>query len=215
MIILAPALVKKKIKQKFLVGVNTRSFLKSTYSTDLSVYLRVLVPLAPFLVVKKKSQFLKTFTGTLLIWPGELLDTLALILYSNPIFFNTKLFDFSIFINKASYVLYYIFKVPLFSTWLVVFSNYSHLGAPSSKNFNLISTETLFYSMSWLEREASELFGIFFFNKQNNRKLITDYFFKVYPMLKWVPSIGFSEVYVSSEGFFTTRKIKVFNSTLS
>ena len=58
-------------------------------------------------------------------------------------------------------------------------------------------------------------FGICFLAKITNRKLVTDYFFKVYPLLKWVPSIGFTEVYCSAEGFFANRSVKVFNSCLS
>ena len=129
-------------------------------------------------------------------------------------FANSKLFDISAYVGVASAVtLYYIFLVPTFSSWLIVF-----LGAASrarGARSGVVSIEVLFKSAAWAEREASELFGVWFFFKKNNRKLITDYFFKMYPMLKWVPSIGFSEVYVSAEGFFANRPVKVFNSALA
>ena len=49
---------------------------------------------------------------------------------------------------------------------------------------DVLSIESIFKSAAWAEREVSELFGVFFFLKVSNRKLITDYFFKIYPMLK-------------------------------
>lgn len=182
---------------------------------DLAI--RLLLPTVPFKAVSKKSASALLKNETILVWPQENLDQLGLILYSNPLFTNAKLFDISAYIRNESgshTVVYYIFNLPLFSTWLVLFIKYcSH--QPKAGAGGLVSLELLFKSAAWAEREAGELFGIFFFFKRNNRKLVTDYFFKVYPMLKWVPSIGFSEVYLSAEGFFANRPVKVFNSALA
>jgi len=58
------------------------------------------------------------------------------------------------------------------------------------------------------------MFGFCFKGKQNNRKFMTDYNLKMYPMLKSNPSIGFSELVQSGEGSFTHRPVRAFGLTL-
>jgi len=198
------------------------AFSEATFSYRVDIFFRLLIPAALFLTVTKsyKSIFLNTYTY-LLVSP-HFIDVFTLLLFSNPLFANTKLFDLSAFINNSSKdvfkCVYYVYKVPTFSTWLVFFTPYENLSSGKSvacTRTKLVSIEKLFKSASWAEREVSELFGIFFLSKITNRKLITDYFFKIYPLLKWVPSVGFTEVYCSAEGFFANRAVKVFNSSLS
>jgi ribosomal protein S14 len=178
----------------------------------IDVFLRLLLPTVFFFSLKKTHKTVLFNFYSFLFWPVVFLDLLAIIIFSNPIFLNVQFFDLSAFINSSlanKLTLYYTFKIPLFATWLVVFLPLT------SSNVVAPSLEILFKSLAWAEREVSELFGFYFFFKKNNRKLITDYFFKINPLLKWVPSIGFSEVYLSSEGFFKNRSIKVFNASLS
>lgn len=184
----------------------------------LDIFLKLLVPGVTFLLLEKLTRNFISGKILTVLWPAEHLDILGLLLYANPIFLNTSLFDFSAYSGlkneKSALVLFYLFKVPIISGWLVVFIN-QKLGVNSGKVVNVVSLEILFKSLSWAEREVSELFGVFFFFKKNNRKLISDYFLKVYPMMKWVPSVGFSEIYLSSEGFFFNRPVRVFNGALS
>ena len=191
---------------------------------QVDLFLRLLLPAAPLLFIRdvKRTLFLSHFS--IFIIASEFMDLLSLVLLSNPIFVNTILFDISAFIknsaNMAFKVVYYTFKLQVFKAWLIVFLSYESLfgssgGVSAPNKGHLISIEKLFLSAGWSEREAGEMFNISFFNKVTNRKLITDYFFKIYPLLKWVPSTGFSEVYCSSEGYFTNRSVKVFNSALS
>ncbi len=230
---------KKKLQPSVLVGVASNSFLgllaggtpgalttKGAAQTQsigslkyrLDLFLKLLAPASRFAIFKKKGASSNVFFFSFVLWPAEFLDLLALLFYSNPIFSNTKYFDTSAFLKQGrkrfTLVLYYVFKVPLFSSWLIVFVETGSTTATKDAP-RVLSLETLFRGAAWAERELSELFGFFFFFKSNNRKLVTDYFFKVYPLLKWVPSIGFSEIYVSSEGFFFLRPVKVFNSSLS
>lgn len=210
---------KKAPLQRNKKIANISSFSEVTFSYRVDVFFRLLLPATLFITVFKsyRSVFLNSYTY-LIVAPNTL-DMFNLLLFSNPIFINTQLFDISAFINNLNSrcfkVLYYIYKLPTFSTWLVLFLPYENLtnsiGAPSK----VISVEKLFKAASWAEREVGELFGIFFTSKITNRKLITDYFFKVYPLLKWVPSVGFTEVYCSAEGFFANRTVKLFNSALS
>lgn len=185
--------------------------------TRLDVFLRLIISSSIFFVFKKKNVNFFRSIQKLILWPSEYFDLLSLLLYSNPLFMNTKCFDLSAYWNSLNFkgVLYYIFKISGMSCWLIIFINIKYKKNKYSKVNKVISQEVLFKSMAWAEREVSELFGLFFFFKSNNRKLITDYFFKIYPLLNWVPSVGFSELYLSAEGFFFNRSIKIFNSTLA
>lgn len=192
-----------------------------SFSYRIDVFLRLLLPSAMFTSITKSYENILLNQFTYMVITPNFIDLFNLVLFSNPLFLNTKLFDISGFISNTGTnsfkVLYYIYKVPSFSTWLVFFTPYENLTARKSfgQQTKLISLEKLFKAAAWAEREVSELFGIFFVSKITNRKLVTDYFFKVYPLLKWVPSIGFTEVYCSAEGFFANRSVKVFNSSLS
>ena len=190
-----------------------------SFSYRVDIFFRLLLPAAMFTTVSKNYQSTLLNQFTYMIISPAFLDIFTLLLFSNPLFLNTKLFDVSAFISNAHSntfkVLYYVYKIPSFSTWLVFFTPYESFTTNSSCRTKVISIEKLFKAAAWAEREVGELFGICFLAKITNRKLVTDYFFKVYPLLKWVPSIGFTEVYCSAEGFFANRSVKVFNSCLS
>lgn len=53
---------------------------------------------------------------------------------------------------------------------------------------------SLFPGAGWLEREVWDLFGIFFLNNLDLRRILTDYGFKGYPLRKDFPVTGFTEV---------------------
>lgn len=186
----------------------------------LDIFFRILIPSINFISLTKFKSFQKNSSIFISVIPYELLDLVVLILYSSPLFFNTVFFDISCFFfsqrGELYKIIYYIFKVPLFHTWFSLFVPYAK-NCTTEFNFKnkIISLEKLFKSLSWGEREVSEMFNISFHGKVSSRKLLTDYFTKVYPLLKWVPSIGFSELYCSAEGYFLLRGVKVFNSSLS
>lgn len=64
-----------------------------------------------------------------------------------------------------------------------------------SINHKAQSVESIFRNAWWLEREASEMYGIFFLNKKDNRSLLLDYSRNEFPMLKDFPTEGFYEIY--------------------
>jgi NADH/F420H2 dehydrogenase subunit C len=58
----------------------------------------------------------------------------------------------------------------------------------------LPSLSNLYLSSNWFEREAWDLFGIFFYNHSRLRRILTDYGFVGYPLRKDFPCTGFYEV---------------------
>lgn len=50
----------------------------------------------------------------------------------------------------------------------------------------------------WVEREISEMFGIQFEDKKDNRRLLLDFSYIGNPMLKSHPVTGFIEVYYNA-----------------
>ena len=64
-----------------------------------------------------------------------------------------------------------------------------------STNNNLNSIDTIYKNASWLEREVSEMFGINFINKKDNRSLLLDYSRNEFPLLKDFPTEGYYEIY--------------------
>lgn len=57
------------------------------------------------------------------------------------------------------------------------------------------SISNLFNNSKWVEREISEMFGIFFLNKIDSRNLLLDYSYIGYPLLKLFPITGNIEIY--------------------
>lgn len=56
------------------------------------------------------------------------------------------------------------------------------------------SCETLYFSAGWFENEIFDLFGVFFSNHTNLRRILTDYGFEGYPLRKDFPLSGFVEL---------------------
>lgn len=66
-------------------------------------------------------------------------------------------------------------------------------------NWTLLNSITEnFLNANWLEREVSELHGIFFINKKDLRNLLLQYGDNSAPMLKNFPSIGLREIFYDS-----------------
>ena len=61
-------------------------------------------------------------------------------------------------------------------------------------NLFINSLNFLFESSNWLEREVWDLFGIFFIQHNDLRRILTDYGFKGYPFRKDFPLTGYIEL---------------------
>jgi NADH:ubiquinone oxidoreductase subunit C len=62
------------------------------------------------------------------------------------------------------------------------------------KTQHITSTESIYSSSNWLEREVFELSGVFFANKQDTRNLLLQYGDLSKPFMKHFPSIGYIEL---------------------
>lgn len=63
----------------------------------------------------------------------------------------------------------------------------------------LDSVSNIYKSAVWYEREVWDLFGVFFSNNPDLRRILTDYGFEGYPFRKDFPQIGFFEIRYDDE----------------
>lgn len=57
------------------------------------------------------------------------------------------------------------------------------------------SITSIYKAANWWEREAWDMFGVFFLNHPDLRRILTDYGFEGHPLKKDFPLTGFLEVY--------------------
>jgi NADH-quinone oxidoreductase subunit C len=57
-----------------------------------------------------------------------------------------------------------------------------------------MSLSELYASAAWLEREVWDMFGVFFLNHKDLRRILTDYGFDGFPLRKDFPISGFKEI---------------------
>lgn len=100
--------------------------------------------------------------------------------------FFTTLNTFSFFNKEIKSLFFYLFHF-YFLSYRLIFC--------FSGSSSLYSVEGSYPNASWLEREFSEMYGLFFYNKTDSRNLLLDYTFTDHPLSKTYPCTGFSEIF--------------------
>jgi NADH-quinone oxidoreductase subunit C len=147
-------------------------------------------------------------------------------LYKNTIYVypsKSKQFDFLYILKNSSYFLFKIlsdigvvdfpkkkkrFKLTyiLLST---IFNLRLHVTFFLNSTSSINSVYNLWESSTWAEREVWDMFGIWFTNSKDTRKILTDYNFQGYPLRKEFPLIGYNEIY------FNESNSKIMQSSIS
>lgn len=83
------------------------------------------------------------------------------------------------------FYIYYIYSLKMRLT--IILSN--------KNNSPIKSIERFYKNANWLERETAEMYGIFFKNKKDCRKLLLDYTKDENPLLKDFPTEGTNDVF--------------------
>jgi NADH:ubiquinone oxidoreductase subunit C len=66
--------------------------------------------------------------------------------------------------------------------------------------FNTIESSSMYYRSSvWLEREIWDMFGVYFINHFDLRRILTDYGYPFHPLRKTFPLQGFSYIYFNAQ----------------
>lgn len=114
--------------------------------------------------------------------------------------FFYKKYRFNLFYNFCSYKYNY--------NLLLIFFVKILLNYPYSKG--IYSLIKLYKSMNWLEREIWDLFGIFFKNHVDFRRILTDYGFYGFPLRKDFPLMGYYEIrYDDFDNIIIKEKLQI------
>lgn len=68
-----------------------------------------------------------------------------------------------------------------------------------SLNTIITSISSIYKASTWLEREVYDLFGIYFYEHKDLRRILTDYGFKGFPLRKDFPLTGYVELRFNEE----------------
>ena len=107
-------------------------------------------------------------------------------------YYNNLDEKFFFFFNKYKTIIFYNYLNLTTKTKL-----FFYFFLPNNFNYSINSIDRIFFSANWLERETSEMYGIFFSNKKDHRKLLLDYSSFENPLLKDFPLEGNKQVFFS------------------
>lgn len=115
----------------------------------------------------------------------------------NSFFFKTMLIDINTFDYNKNFFLNN--KFLNLNCIIYLYYNYNHsfkinLLTFTNINNSIITIENIFFNSTWIERELSELYGIFFLKKKDIRNLLLDYNYIGNPFLKKFPNCGYIEI---------------------
>ncbi len=143
--------------------------------------------------------------------------------FKKSLFFKYNLLiDMSIvdfLLNKNRFLLYYNLLSVFFNFRIYIYFFFNDfIIFNNNLNTFIYSISNIYLSANWLEREIWDMFGIFFINHKDLRRILTDYGFLSYPLRKDFPLTGFLEVRYDDtlkniviEKLKLTQEFRVFN----
>jgi NADH:ubiquinone oxidoreductase subunit C len=179
-----------KLFFKYILFHTNQIFLKYLHRNDknLNIYLTETNFYYTCLHIKLSSLFYST----------QLIDIFAYELPTNNNLINQTESKIPLINNS---IIVYNFHSILFQQrfFIFLYLNSKNNRNKFSTNWNSLNSITeLFLNANWLEREASELHGIFFSGKKDIRNLMLPYGDTSAPMRKSFPSIGTREIFYDS-----------------
>ena len=131
---------------------------------------------------------------------GKSRDTFVFVLKDrNPILLNflanSYLFNYSYFIDE--YASDNLFNNKRFKVFMYIRSLDSELflvNPLSQFSYVLESAQSTFFGSNWAEREIYDLYGIYFYNHSDLRRILTDYGFDGFPIRKDFPLSGYVQI---------------------
>jgi NADH/F420H2 dehydrogenase subunit C len=138
---------------------------------------------------------LRTSLIEMAITSTELVNPVLTVLKKDPILSFEVLSDIAVVDyvgEKKRFQINYILFSYKYSTRL-------KLTLSASTLTSLQSSTSVYSNANWLERQAWDMFGIYFENHPDLRRILTDYGFQGFPLRKDFPLLGYFEVYYDDE----------------
>ena len=167
--------------------------------TNLKLYFKYVLLYSTILSLKNK---ISSYSETSIFVSSKSIYFLLLHLKLSSLFYTTHLIDIfayqSLYLKNKSktpyknVLVYNFYSLKNLERFFIFSINYDLNN--DSKFQQATSTESLYSSSNWLEREVFELSGVFFSNKQDTRNLLLQYGDLSKPFMKHFPSIGYIEL---------------------
>jgi len=162
------------------------------------VFLNYIVDISPFggfSLTLKKNNFLMLHLYSL----NDLL--FVIFFFKNHSAFSMKFLNDQTCVDELSLNADNRFKIvallssPFFKIKIAIFYFAENIKPIFSKLIFIVpSLSSFFKSSVWAEREIWDMFGIFFSNHSDLRRILSDYGFEGFPLRKDFPTIGFVEL---------------------
>lgn len=131
-------------------------------------------------------------------YSNQLIDIFS---YENPLPHNSSFLNDKHLKKNNETTVVYNFNILKNNIRVLLFvfnsNKINYLKNTKKKNY-LYSITELFLNAGWLEREAAELSGIFFYGKKDIRNLMLQYGDTTAPFKKSYPSVGLREIFYDS-----------------
>ena len=141
------------------------------------------------------------------------LRTLAAFIAKSTVVRATTLVDIAVTDRlgaKGRFSIKYLFLSALYNNRVIVEIYVDETTTVPSLASSFFNRTRIFASAGWLEREVWDLFGIYFTENGDLRRILTDYGFTGHPLRKDFPLTGFHElVYNDAEGRVTAEPVEL------